>query len=65
MSEKIVIQEQVIKDLATGLTIEIKARQDGESRLCLYGDSLPFSNREFHFDKCGRYVGTGTWLKQK
>ncbi len=31
------IKEQVIEDLSTGLTIEFKAREDGEFRLCLSG----------------------------
>ena len=56
------IQEQTIEDLVTGLTIEFKAREDGETRVCISGATLPFGNREFHFDKDGQYVGAGTWL---
>lgn len=56
------IKEQVIEDLATGLTIEFKAREDGEFRLCLSGSILPLGNREIHFDRDGGYVGAGTWL---
>ena len=58
------IKEQVIKDLAIGLTIEFKAREDGEFRLCLSGSILPLGNREIHFDRDGQYVGAGTWLKE-
>lgn len=56
------IKEQVVEDLATGLTIEFKAREDGEFRLCLCGEILPLGNREIHFDKDGDYVGAGTQL---
>ena len=59
------IKEQVIEDLATGLTIEFKAREDGEFRLHLSGSILPLGNREIHFDKDGDYVGAGTWLNGK
>ena len=58
------IKEQVIEDLASGLTIEFKAREDGEIRMVLRGSTLPFSNREIQFDKDGQYVGAGTWLKE-
>ena len=64
MSKKRVnIKEQVIEDLASGLTIEFYVREDGESRMRLRGSNLPFSNREIHFDKNGKYAGAGTWLK--
>jgi len=59
------IREQTIKDLATGLTIEFKAREDGEFRLCLSGSILPLDNREIHFNRDGDYAGAGTWLKDK
>ncbi|OGN97457.1 MAG: hypothetical protein A2Z77_05360 [Chloroflexi bacterium RBG_13_51_36] len=59
------IKQQVVKDLATGLTIEFKAREDGEFRLYLSGSILPLGNREIHFGKEGDYVGAGTWLKGK
>ena len=65
MTEKIVkIKEQVIEDLASGLTIEFKAREDGEARMVLRGSKLPFNNREIHFDKEGEYAGAGTWLME-
>ena len=64
MTEKktVNIKEQVIEDLASGLTIEFKAREDGETRLYLSGSSLPFGNREICFNKDGQYAGAGTWL---
>jgi len=58
------IKEQVVEDSATGLTIEFKAREDGEFRLCLSGSVLPLGNREIHFSRSGDYVGAGTWLKE-
>ena len=64
MGEKITIKTQVIEDLASGLTIEFKARKDGEIRMLLKGSVLPFGNREIHFDNDGNYVGAGTWLNE-
>lgn len=61
-AKTIKIKEQVIEDLASGLKIEFKAREDGEYRLYLSGSILPFGNREIHFDKEGEYAGAGTWL---
>ena len=58
------IKEQVIEDLASGLTIEFKVREEGEYRLYLRGSILPFGNREIQFDKGGQYAGAGTWLKE-
>jgi hypothetical protein len=65
MTQKTVhIKEQVIDDPASGLTIEFKARDDGETRIYLRGSELPFGKREIHFDKDGNYAGAGTWLKE-
>lgn len=65
MTEKMVkIKEQIIEDLASGLTMEFKVCEDGEARMVLRSPTLPFNNREIHFDKDGQYVGAGTWLKQ-
>ena len=58
------IKEQIIEDIVTSLTLEFKSREDGETRLYLRGDILPFGNREFHFNQDGCYVGTGKWLKE-
>jgi len=66
MTKKMVnIKEQVIEDPASGLTIEFKAREDGEARLYLNSSVLPFGNREIHFDKNGLYTGAGTWLERQ
>lgn len=65
MIEKMVkIKEQTIEDLASGLEIEFKTREDGEFRLILKGSTLPFGNREIHFDKDGQYIGAGVWLEE-
>ena len=61
VSQKTVnIREQVIEDFTTGLRIEFKVKDDGESQLRLSGTILPFGNRELLFDKDGEYVGAGT-----
>ena len=49
MKTKIInIKEQVIEDLVSRLTIEFKAREDGEARMVLSNSILPFGNREMH-----------------
>ena len=58
-----IIKEQRIEDIASGLTIEFQARDDGEPRLFLSGSILPFGNSEIKFDKDGEYAGAGTWVK--
>lgn len=58
------IKEQTIEDPISGLIIEFKAREDGEARVVLRSSTLPFGNREIHFDKDGNYAGAGTWLKE-
>ncbi len=54
------IKEQVINDLATGLTIFLRVTPDGEARIEISGDILPFGNRSLQFDVDGRLAGTGT-----
>jgi len=58
------INEQVIEDIISGLTIEFRLCEDGEARMLLRSPNLPFGNREIQFDKDGRYAGAGTWLSQ-
>ena len=58
----VIIKEQVIKDLPTGLTIIFEVVSSGEGRMRLRGDILPFGNRDFAFSKDGQLEGTGTGL---
>ena len=53
------IKEQVIPDLVTGMTLIFRVASNGESRLHIQGDKLPFGNRDFQFDKDGVLAGTG------
>ncbi len=64
VGNKASIKEQVIEDLTSGLTIEFVAREDGEARMVIRSSTLPFGNREIHFDKDGIYAGAGTWLME-
>ena len=57
------IKEQLINDLATGLTVIFRVTTNGEARFHLLGDSLPFGNRDFQFDTEGRLIGTGTGVR--
>ena len=61
-AETVQIKEQIINDLATGLVLIFTVVPNGESRLHMMGDNLPFGNRDFAFDKEGGLVGTGTGL---
>ena len=54
------IKEQIINDLVTELTLIFRVTDNGEARLQLSGDSLPFGNRDFQFEKDGKLAGTGT-----
>jgi hypothetical protein len=56
----IVLEEQVIQDLPTGITIRIRRTAAGEGRIWLEGDGLPFGNRDLQFDEGGKLVGSGT-----
>ena len=56
------IREQIITDLVTGLTLQFETVDDGTARLRIYGDSLPFGNREIIFDKDGGEAGSGVAL---
>jgi hypothetical protein len=57
------IREQIIEDLASGLTFqfELKPGSDAPVRLRIFGD-LPFGNREILFDQDGVEAGAGTLL---
>jgi hypothetical protein len=55
------VKEQIIED-ASGLTIqfEVVPNDTARYRLRLFGDSLPFGNREILFDVDGIEAGSGT-----
>ena len=55
------IKEQIIEDPVTGLTFQFELRDDGSTKLRIYGD-LSNGNREFVFDAEGEDQGSGTFL---
>lgn len=68
---KCAIREQIIEDRASGLTLLFECSL-GRTRMVIAGKSLPYGNREIHFDEDGREAGAGTlvgdfrrpsWLK--
>lgn len=62
--EEVVIREQIIED-ASGLVFqfELVADPDAPFRLRVFGESLPFGNRELLFDGGGVFVGGGTFVQ--
>lgn len=58
-SETVQIQEQVIHDEASGVTLSIWQTPSGEGRIRIAGPTLPL-DRDFQFDADGNLVGTGS-----
>ncbi len=55
------IREQIIEDPVSGLTLQFEVRDNGTTKLLIYGN-LPYGNRDFVFDVEGRLDGAGTFL---
>ena len=57
------IKEQIVEDLASGLTFQFEVIPDSTARyrLRIYGD-IPHGNREIIFDVEGKEAGSGTAL---
>ena len=62
-----VIAEQIIEDPATGLSLQFEVRKGyhlgklvDETVLTIFGDALPFGNREIVFSPDGAKTATGT-----
>lgn len=56
------VKEQIYEDLASGLTLKFESRPYASApyKLTIYGDSLPFGNRDILFGENGDVVGGGT-----
>lgn len=54
------VKEQVVADAASGLTFQFEVRPDGVMRLALFGQGLPFGNREILF-KDGEECAAGSF----
>lgn len=54
------IAEQIFEDKASGLTFQFEVMPDGEMRFRVFGDALPFGNREFFFGADGAEAGSGS-----
>jgi hypothetical protein len=55
------IKEQILEDPVTGLTLQFELRDDGTTKLRIYGRDLPFGNREIIFDAEGKEEGAGVF----
>ena len=57
------ISEQIVEDLPTGLTFQFEVVPDDADapyHLRIFGDNLPFGNREILFGSDGRTCASGT-----
>ncbi len=54
------VREQIVEDPASGLTFQFEVTPDGKTRLRIFGESLPFGNREIIFDQDGIEAAAGT-----
>ncbi len=54
------VKEQIVEDAVTGLTIQFESLPDGQFALRLFGDCLPFGNREIIFDEAGLESGASS-----
>jgi hypothetical protein len=56
------IKEQIVED-ASGLTLQFEVVEGtaGKFRLRVFGDNVPFGNREILFGANGAHVGGGTF----
>lgn len=64
-SKEICIKEQVLFEDASGLTLEFVSVENDEKfpyRIRIYGDILPYGNREIFINKDGKIDGGGTYL---
>ena len=57
-----VVEEQIVEDPASGLTLQFEVLPNGHCALRIFGD-LPFGNRELIFDEEGHEAGAGTALQ--
>ena len=55
------IREQIIEDEVSGLTIQFELRDNGTTKMTIYGN-LPYGNREFIFDSNGEEGAAGVAL---
>jgi hypothetical protein len=56
---RVVIAEQVLDDIPTGLTLYFWQTETGEGRIRIAGAG-PFENRDLQFSSDGYFVGAGT-----
>ena len=64
-SKELRIMEQVLFEDASGLTIEFVMIESDDKfpyRIRIYGEVLPYGNREIFIDKDGKIDGGGTYL---
>jgi hypothetical protein len=58
-TEDVIIKEQVVADLVSGLTLTFWRTSNGEGRLRIEGDAVSFA-RDLQFDAHGALVGSGS-----
>lgn len=61
------IPEQIIEDLISGLTFQFEVVPDSDTpfKLKVFGDSIPFGNREILFDVNGNDAGADMVMRSR
>ncbi len=48
-----VVREQIVEDPTSGLTFQFELNAEGQPQLRVFGEAIPFGNREILFDYGG------------
>lgn len=57
------VKQQIVRDPASGLTFQFLLDDYGRPRLRLWGDAIPFGNREIGFNEDGEDAFAGTFAQ--
>ena len=54
------VKEQIVEDPVSGLTFQFEVLPSGTKILRIFGERLPYGNRDIFFDQDGIEDGSGT-----
>lgn len=58
------IKEQIVRDPVSGLTLQFDVCSDGAMRLRIFGDGIPYGNREIGFGSDGTREWSAVGVKR-